>query len=305
MTQEIHVPTQKIQLSEIVKGGITLDIRREDLLHPLISGNKFRKLKYNLIKAKEEGHDTLLTLGGAYSNHIAATARAGKEYGFHTIGIIRGAELQSGYMANPTLQRAVKDGMRLKFISRQEYREKHSAGFLQNLIREYGRFYLLPEGGTNNLAVKGCEEILTEGDSTYDFICCCVGTGGTLAGIVNSSHAGQTVIGFPALKGDFLKKDICSFARKGNWQLEAAYHFGGYAKINETLVAFINSFHLATGIPLDPVYTGKMFYGILDMVKKEKFSKGTRVLAIHSGGLQGTEGMNLQLKQRKLPLIEL
>lgn len=305
MTGALHVPTQEIHLPEIDEGRITLDIRREDLLHPLISGNKFRKLKYNLIQAKEEGHDTLLTFGGAYSNHIAATARAGKEYGFQTIGVIRGEELQSVSPVNPTLQRAKEDGMQLRFIPREAYREKHSADFVEMLYSAYGRFYLLPEGGTNELAVKGCEEILTAADSIYDFICCCVGTGGTLAGLVNATHDRQTVIGFPALKADLIKKDICSFARKGNWYLEGSYHFGGYAKINETLVAFINSFRKRTGIPLDPVYTGKMLYGILDMAGKKKFKPGAKVLAIHSGGLQGTEGMNLRLKQRQLPLIEL
>jgi 1-aminocyclopropane-1-carboxylate deaminase len=274
-------------------------------LHPLISGNKFRKLKYNLIQAEKEGHETLLSFGGAFSNHIAAVARAGREFGFRTIGIIRGEELEANPLANPTLGRAIQDGMQLKFISRKDYREKTESGFQETLCREYGRFYLLPEGGTNALAVKGCEEILKEEDRQYNVICCSTGTGGTLAGIINSSDNRQKVIGFPALKGDFIKKDICSFVSKSNWYLENGYHFGGYAKINETLVAFINNFHLVTGVPLDPVYTGKMFYGLLDMVRREKFKRGSSILAIHSGGLQGTEGMNRKLEQKKLPLINL
>ena len=303
--REAHIPTERILLPEVVEGGITLDIRREDLLHPLISGNKFRKLKYNLVQAEKEGHDTLLSFGGAFSNHIAAVARAGKEFGFRTIGIIRGEELEANPQANPTLGRAIQDGMQLKFVSRKQYREKTESDFHVALYREYGRFYLLPEGGTNALAVKGCEEILKAEDERYDVICCSTATGGTLAGIINSSDNRQKVIGFPSLKADFIKKDICSFVSKSNWYLEDGYHFGGYAKINETLVAFINNFHLVTGVPLDPVYTGKMFYGLLDMVRRKKFIPGTSILAIHSGGLQGTEGMNRKLEQKKLPLINL
>lgn len=298
------VTTQEIRLPEIVAAGIKLCIRREDLLHPAIPGNKFRKLKYNLQQARIEGHNTLLTFGGPYSNHIAATARAGKESGFRTIGIIRGEELAHHTRLNPTLQRAASDGMILDFIQRKVYRQKDESTFLKSLNNEYGPFYLLPEGGTNALAIKGCEEILTQNDHGYDQVCCSVGTGGTLAGLINSSGIKQSVIGFPALKGDFLKKDICSFVVKNNWHLEQEYHFGGYAKINTALVAFINTFGRETGVPLDPVYTGKMLYGILDMVKKGKFRSGTSILAIHTGGLQGIAGMNQKLKTKNLPLIE-
>ncbi len=296
---------QQIDLPELRERGTTLFIKREDELHKHISGNKFRKLKYNLIRAKKEGHSTLLTFGGAFSNHILATARAGHENGIGTIGIIRGEELRKNWKDNPTLQLAAKFGMRFHFVSRDEYRRKSTAKFLRSLQIDFGDFYLLPEGGTNTLAIKGCEEILTENDADFDIVCCAVGTGGTLAGLINSASRGQSVWGYPALKGDFLKEDIRTFAIKDNWQLMTNYHFGGYAKMNRELIDFINNFNDRTGIALDPIYTGKMLYGILDQAKKGFFSEGTRILAIHTGGLQGIKGMNLVLKKKKLPLLNI
>ena len=187
-------------------------MKREDLIHPFVSGNKFRKLKYNLLQAKEEKHHCLLTFGGAYSNHIAALAAAGKEHGFKTIGVIRGEELSIEIERNPTLKFAQDCGMQLDFISRVEYRKKTEIAFLEELKLKWGDFYLIPEGGTNDLAIKGCKEILNEEDSNFDFICCSVGTGGTISGLINSAKLHQKIIGFPALKGDFLKEEICKFA---------------------------------------------------------------------------------------------
>lgn len=297
--------TQKVDLPELREQGITLCIKREDELHPHISGNKYRKLKYNIQRAKAKGHSTLLTFGGAFSNHIVATACAGMENGLDTIGIIRGEELKVGWKDNPTLRLASEFGMRLHFVSREAYRSKSIPAFLQTLQAQFGDFYLLPEGGTNALAVKGCEEILSAGDANFDVICSAVGTGGTLAGLINSIGANQTVWGYPALKGHFLKDDICKFAANDNWRLITDYHFGGYAKVTRELVDFINAFKESTDIPLDPVYTGKMMYGILDQVKKGQFARESRVLAIHTGGLQGIKGMNLVLKKKKLPLLNI
>lgn len=282
--------------------NIELFIKREDAIHPIISGNKYRKLKYNIEEAKRLNKGAILTFGGAFSNHIAATAAAGKLHGFKTIGIIRGEELANAIKSNITLKYAKACGMQFKFISRTTYREKNS-DFLNSLKNKFGDFYLLPEGGTNALAVKGCEEILTEADAVYDVICASVGTGGTLAGLINCSKPSQQVLGFSALKGDFLKQDISKFANKNNWQLITDYHFGGYAKINETLISFINAFKLEYNIALDPIYTGKMLYGILDLIKKGFFKKDTKILAIHTGGLQGIQGMNTTLTKRNLPLI--
>lgn len=292
---------QKIEYN--LPSTLTLVIKREDLLHPYISGNKFRKLKYNLQEAKALGYDTLLTFGGAYSNHIAATAAAGREMGFSTVGIIRGEELASKIDDNPTLSLAVSDGMELQFVSREEYRKKESEGFLATLKKPFGKVYVLPEGGTNSLAVKGCEEILTEEDLAFDYICCAMGTGGTISGIINASGAAQMVMGFPALKGSFLSDDIRKFAKKDNWRLIQGYEFGGYGKITSELVQFLNTFYEQTGIPLDPVYTGKMMFGILDMIARKEFPDDAKILVIHTGGLQGIKGMNQLLLQKKMPTI--
>jgi 1-aminocyclopropane-1-carboxylate deaminase len=282
---------------------ITLHIKREDLIHPFISGNKFRKLKYNLLQAKAEGKSKLITFGGAFSNHIAAVAYAGKENYLETIGIIRGDELESKISENPTLTFAQNCGMKFEFVTREVYRTKTTPLFIEKLKGYYSDFYLVPEGGTNSLAVKGCEEILTTEDADFTHICCAIGTGGTISGLINSAKANQKIIGFPALKGDFLSDDIRKFVTNSNWELQLDYHFGGYAKINEALIRFINDFYKQTNIPLDPIYTGKMMFGIVDLINKGYFPKGAKILAIHTGGLQGIEGMNRNLKNKNLPLI--
>lgn len=298
---------QSITHSILDNARVILDIKREDQIHRDVSGNKFRKLKYNLIEAKKSGYTTILTFGGAYSNHIAATAAAGEIMGLQTIGIIRGDELakdlEKTLSENDTLRFAHASGMHLKFISREQYKNKTSSAFLEQLKDEFDSCYIIPEGGTNDLAVKGCEEILTAKDNTYDIICCAVGTGGTISGIINSTKAHQTVMGFPALKGDFLDKEIKKYTSKTNWKLISEYHFGGYGKINQEGVEFMNGFNNQQHIALDPVYTVKMVFGIFDLAQKGVFKKNTRILAIHTGGLQGIAGMNKKLKKKKLPLI--
>ncbi|WP_286969382.1 1-aminocyclopropane-1-carboxylate deaminase/D-cysteine desulfhydrase [Flavobacterium sp. UBA4854] len=283
---------------------ISLTIKREDLIHPFVSGNKFRKLKYNLLQAKAENKDTLLTFGGAFSNHIAAVAYAGKEQGFKTIGVIRGDELWDKIEENPTLKFAQENGMQFEFVSREEYRLKNEESFIQKLKDKFSDFYLVPEGGTNELAVKGCEEILTEEDSVFNYVCCAVGTGGTISGLINSSLPNQKILGFPALKGDFLTDEIRIFANKDNWNLISDYHFGGYGKINLELIEFINAFFEKTKVPLDPIYTGKMVFGVIDLIGKNYFPPHSKILLIHTGGLQGIEGMNIKLKQKKLPILK-
>ena len=289
----------------IYQNDISLFIKRDDLIHPIISGNKFRKLKYNLIEAKNQKKITLLTFGGAFSNHILAVSAAGKEYGFDTIGIIRGEELEDKIETNPTLQKAKEFGMVFDFISREEYRNKNNPEFLKKLKGKFGEFYLIPEGGTNEFAIKGCEEILTEDDKNFDFICCAVGTGGTISGIINSSNENQKILGFPALKGDFLTEDIRKFAKKDNWELVTDYHFGGYAKYDATLIEFINNFYEKYQIPLDPIYTSKMVFGVLDLIEKEYFPPKSKILVIHTGGLQGINGINAILKQKNLTEINI
>lgn len=300
-TSILEIRTQQIQLPDT---SIQLFIRREDLIHPFVSGNKFRKLKYNLIQAQNENQSTLLTFGGAFSNHIAATAFAGKEKGFKTIGVIRGEELETEINTNPTLLFAQKCGMQLYFVSRECYREKDSITFIENLKEKFGSFYLIPEGGTNELAVNGCEEIISNKDNEYSFIGCSVGTGGTISGIINRAQPHQKVLGFPSLKGDFLQKDIRKFAKNENWELITDYHFGGYGKVTNELIQFINSFYDENKIPLDPIYTGKMVFGVIDLIKKEFFPEKSKILLIHTGGIQGVDGMNILLKKKNVPIIQ-
>lgn len=284
--------------------GISLVMKREDLIHPFVSGNKFRKLKYNLLQAKTENQSTLLTFGGAYSNHIAAVAYAGKEKGFQTIGIIRGDELGDKIESNPTLKFAQECGMQFEFVSREDYRLKTDSAFLEQLENKFGSFYLIPEGGTNAFAIKGCEEILTQEDGIFDYVACAIGTGGTISGVINSAFRYQKILGFPALKGDFLQDEIRNFVQNENWELITEYHFGGYAKVNDELIAFINWFFEQTQIPLDPVYTGKMVFGVFDLINKNYFPENSKILLIHTGGLQGIQCMNLKLKKKGLFTID-
>lgn len=306
--QEIISKNDEIQLPILQEKGIELSIKREDKIHPFVSGNKFRKLKYNIQEAKHQNKKTLLTFGGAFSNHIVATAVAGNLAGFKTIGVIRGDELANNLeytlATNSSLKTAFENGMQFEFVSRKEYREKRSVTFLKNLKNKFGDFYEIPEGGTNSLAIKGCEEILTKDDAKFDYICCAVGTGGTISGLINASEEHQKVVGFSALKGNFLEKEIKQLVRKENWCLQNDYHFGGYAKYAPELIRFINDFKLETGVLLDPIYTGKLVFGILDLIEKNYFKKGSKILAIHTGGIQGIHGINKQLEKSNKELIK-
>jgi len=281
---------------EVNPNNITVDMLRIDKVHEYVSGNKWYKLKYNLLKAKEEGQTTLLTFGGAFSNHIHATAVAAKEAGFKSIGIIRGEETQP---LNPTLRLASFMGMEIHYVTRELYKTKNEPGFIKGLEEKFGQFYLVPEGGTNQVAIRGAEEILTENlVSSYDYIISAVGTGGTLTGLISKANDNAEVIGISSLKGNFLTTEVKNWLpliKKNyltNWHISNNYHFGGYAKHTRELIAFINNFKIENGIPLDPIYTGKMMYGIMDMAANRKFKENSKVLAIHTGGLQGIEGFN-------------
>ncbi|HRM14450.1 MAG TPA: pyridoxal-phosphate dependent enzyme [Acinetobacter parvus] len=277
------IPYQTLQLPQPVQ----LTIKRLDLIHPQISGNKLFKLKYNLLAAQQQGFSQVLTFGGAFSNHIAATAFAAQYFGFQSIGMIRGEELASQQF-NPTLQAAHDLGMQLNFVSRSEYRLRHQVEYLQQLQQQYPQAFIIPEGGSNALAIQGTQEILSPDDlENYDVICCAVGTGGTLAGIIESSSEQQHVLGFSALKGDFLKHDIQQWTDKSNWSLTDAYCCGGYAKITPKLLQFMQQFEQQHHIPLEQVYTAKMMMGLLDLIRHHHFPAHTRILVIHTGGLQG------------------
>ena len=293
----------KIKTLENIRLNNQVSLKPDYLIHPTVSGNKYRKLKYNLQKVQSENYKGILTFGGAFSNHIAATASAGMALNIPTVGVIRGEELASKKELNSTLNYAKSCGMHLEYVSRSDYKQKNDPAYLKLLLENFKNFYVIPEGGTNGLAIKGCQEILSQEDLTFDIICCAVGTGGTIAGLINSSLPTQKIIGFPALKGGFLNEDICKFASQSNWELWDAYHFGGYAKVDSKLITFMNHFKSTYKIPLDPVYTAKMMYGIFDAIQTGRIPKNAKVLAIHTGGLQGVEGMNLKLKQKQLELI--
>ncbi len=285
-------PLQKIKSTLLEEKEINLYIKRDDLIHPEISGNKWRKLKYNLMSARSKGYKTLLTFGGAYSNHIAATAAAANVYGFDAIGIIRGDELHKD--SNKTLRKASDDGMKLIFISREKYRNKEKAEYIQSLQEEFGDFYHIPEGGSNPLALKGCTEVIQEIDIDFGCIVTAVGTGGTLAGLACGISQEQSVLGISVLKGakylnDKVEKLISSYSNESPkpWEINHEYHLGGYAKSNVALVQFMEEFNNSHGILLDPIYTGKMMMALFDLIKKDYFSPETVVIALHTGGLQG------------------
>ena len=288
--------------------NVELWLKREDEIHPIISGNKFRKLKYNLTTAKKEGKTKLLTFGGAYSNHISAVAEAAHLVGLESIGVIRGDELVNQlpelFKHNATLAHANNNGMQFHFESRENYRNKETVEQLEIYKSKFGDAFVIPEGGTNFQAIKGCSEILNEEDSKFDIVCCSAGTGGTAAGLIESTKRHQQVVAFSALKGDFLTKEIKTWTNKTNWKLNSDFHFGGYAKVSDNLIAFINSFYELHHIPLDPIYTGKMFFGLFQLIKSGYFSENTRILAIHTGGLQGVESMNFKLRSKQLETIK-
>lgn len=285
-------------------GHSDLFVLREDRIHPEISGNKYRKLKYNLEAFSQGNYESILSFGGAYSNHIAALAAAGREFNIPTIGIIRGEELKDKIQDNPTLSYAKQNGMRLEFVSRTAYREKNQPKFLEELRMKFGNVYILPEGGTNEMAIKGCEEILGKHTAEFDYICCAVGTGGTIRGILNSALPHQKVLGFPALKdSEFLKNEINQVGKRSNFDWINNFHFGGYGKYSTELIDFINEFKNQYNVPLEPIYTGKMFYGIVQLMKEKFFPVDSKILAVHTGGLQGIEGINQRLKEKNKPLI--
>lgn len=275
--------------------SVHLYIKRDDLLAPRpndpFCGNKWRKLQHNLLHAKEEGYEKLLTFGGAYSNHLAAVASAGNHLGFATIGMVRGEIVE-----NPTLALAQQNGMELHFVDRSTYRQKKDSAYLRQLEDRFGKVYILPEGGTNPLAYPGCAALAKEitaqcPDPTHLAVAC--GTGGTLSGLLrglSERHPAQ-VIGISVLKGNFMAGDVeqqlaAMGQKKTNWEVHSNYHHGGYARQSPELLAFIQSFYQQHGILLEPVYTGKLFFALYALLAQGYFPAGSRVVGIHTGGLQ-------------------
>lgn len=288
-----QLPIEKLAHPLAEKHHIDLQILRMDLTHPEISGNKWFKLKYNLLEAKNQGYSKLLTFGGAFSNHIYAVAAAAKLFGFDSIGIIRG---EPNNTLNTTLQFATNSGMNLKYVDRDSYRKKTEVNFIDQLKEEFGEFYLIPEGGTNPLAIKGVAEMAELISEKFDYCCLPVGTGGTIAGLITGLMGKVDIVGFSALKGSFLQKEVGQLLSEDhpkNWSIQNDYHFGGYAKTKPELMQFIEEFEKDFQLQLEPIYTGKMLYGIFDMMEKGCFENGSRILAIHTGGLQGRAGFGL------------
>lgn len=321
LTKKISIPLQLIQHPLFAEKGLTLEILRTDQIDPVISGNKWFKLKPNLLEAKQQGHKTLLSFGGPYSNHLHSLAAAGKADHFNTIGIIRG---EQHLPLNPTLSDITKQGMKLYYVNRQTYRNKHLPEVIEQLKqliteddpfnqgRHAGQFYLLPEGGTNKLAVTGAAEIAAFIPGDADYICVPCGTGGTIAGIIAGlsistqvkTNQKQTVLGFPAMKGaQFLEPIIADLIKEQKrpatqvlWKLLYDWSFGGFGRINAALALFIDDFEKKYPVELDPVYTAKMMYAIVSMVEKEFFPRGSRIIAVHTGGLQGKRGMQQRIQ---------
>jgi len=290
---QLPSPIQQLSSGFLDRFGVSLSVKRDDLIHHAVSGNKWRKLKYNIQAAIQNEKPCILTFGGAFSNHIAATAAACRLNGIESIGLIRGEELNPS--SNSTLEDAQNQGMKLHFLSRQAYRKKDMPDFQAELKEVYGDFQLVPEGGANEMGVRGCEEILAETNKLFDVVACSAGTATTAAGILRSVRQTQVYV-FPALKGgEDLAKRIQFWQTDENkmdlLQLFTQYHFGGYATVNQHLVDFANQFYQVYHIPLDLIYTAKLFYGLFDLIGKGHFPKGSEILLLHSGGLQGNQGV--------------
>ena len=284
---QVPSPLTELRDERLSARDVRLYLKRDDLISPHIPGNKWRKLKYNLIAARERGHHTLLTFGGPYSNHIRATAAAGAHFGFDTVGVIRGEEHRP---LNKSLSRAVSYGMRLAYLDRATYRRKSEPAVLDALTDEFGDFYLLPEGGTNTLALKGCMELPAEIAPDFDVLCCACGTGGTLAGLAAGLRPGQHALGFSALKGgEFLASDVRRLqvdafgAETGNWSIDFDSHFGGYAKRTPELDEFVADFRQRHDVELDWVYVAKMLHGVFTRVGDGEFPEGTAIVAVVTG----------------------
>ena len=293
----------KIPIVEIpIESKVRLFIKREDLTHPEISGNKYWKMFYNVKKylEKEVSERKIITFGGAFSNHIAAAAALGNEFGIKTLGVIRGNELEDSWQENPTLFSAHQNGMSFRFVTRETYRYKEK--MMKELQTEFPESLVVPEGGTNENAVEGIQYMLTDETKDFDYICSAVGTGGTVSGLSKFAQPHQKIIGFKAVKDNSLENRIKNLSKKDNFILIDASD-GGFGKITDENVRFINEFYQYFGIVLEPVYTGKMLRKIFEMIADDYFPANSKILAFHTGGLQGIVGANEMLKKKNRNLI--
>ena len=300
----MNLPKHKIPIVEIpIEKKVRLFIKREDLTHPEISGNKYWKMFYNVKKylEKEVSERKIITFGGAFSNHIAAAAALGKEFGIETLGIIRGDELENSWQENPTLSLAHQNGMTFRFVTREIYRDKET--LMKDLQEEFPESLVVPEGGTNENAVEGIQFMLNEETQDFDYLCSAIGTGGTLSGISKFAEEHQKVLGFKAVKDESLEKRILNFSKRQNFTIFDASD-GGFGKITDENIRFINKFYQDFGIILEPVYTGKMLRKIFELIEEDYFPEDSKILAFHTGGLQGIKGANEMLKKKNRNLIK-
>jgi 1-aminocyclopropane-1-carboxylate deaminase len=286
---DIYSPVQPIKNKLFTDKGIEVFIKRDDLIHPIISGNKWRKLKYVLLQARAQNKTHLVTFGGAYSNHLLATAAAAAKFGFKTTGIVRGEEVQ-----NDTLFLCRLHGMQLIFTDRDSYRNKQA--LFSKFFADDEQAFFIDEGGASAEGAKGVSELVDELTGTYSHIFCACGTGTTAAGIINglTKHNLPTQFNaIPVLKnGGFMQGEINKFLTiPASYSLHLNYHFGGYGKTTPELIRFIKQFVADTGILIEPIYTGKMLYTLYDLAAKDHFAVGSKILAIHSGGIWGLLGM--------------
>ncbi len=299
----LQLPTEKIPIQEIlISKNVKLFMKREDLIHPQISGNKYWKLFFNINNylAKNPEKPYIITFGGAFSNHISAVSALGNLAKIPTLGIIRGEELKDKWRDNPTLLFAKRNGMNLQFVTREEYRHKEKlTEFLQ---REFPDALIVPEGGTNEDAVGGVKMMLNNETKDFDYLCTAVGTGGTIAGISKFCEENQKVIGFKVVEDDSLENKIFELTLKRNFNLIDSA-FGGYGKIKDENIRFINDFKENYGIPLEPIYTGKMMQKVFELIDEGHFPENSKILCFHTGGLQGIEGANLLLEKQNRNLI--
>lgn len=291
LSPQVPTPLTALTDDRLLEAGVKIFIKRDDLIHPFVSGNKWRKLKYNLLDARSKGYSSLLTFGGAFSNHLYAVAAAGNALGMRTVGIVRGED--HSRKETDTLRFCRKQGMEINYVSRQEYKLRHDTEYLKKVSYTFDHSYIIPEGGTTTLALQGVGEMVTETEKQInvkpDYYAVAAGTGGTAAGILSM---GSNVLAVSALKGGgFLRNDIDALldgkSATGDLELFTDYHFGGYARWNSELIEFIKNFNGMHGIQLEQVYTGKMMYGLFDLIGKQHFPRGTTIVAVHTGGLQG------------------
>lgn len=296
--QQNSIPITEISLQE----NIRLFIKREDLIHPFVSGNKYWKLLYNIQNFLQQNKEnpTIITFGGAFSNHISAVSYLGKQLNVKTIGLIRGEELQNNFLENPTLKFASENGMQLIFINREDYRNKEK--LIEKYLKINSKALFIEEGGTNELAVEGIQHMMDEQTKEFDYLCAAVGTGGTIAGISKFASQNQKILGFKMVKDLSLENKIFELSGRKNFKLIEATE--KYGKITDENVRFINWFYATYQIPLDPIYTGKMMMKIFSTIKEGFFPENSKILAFHTGGLQGILGANQLLKKQNKILIE-